>query len=71
MAIKFDLYKRATSAAFDRVARAVDVPVDPDLLIFERLTPELFDQIKAKYGEEALMDYIKTMENKRRKAKYA
>jgi hypothetical protein len=38
---------------------------DPDLMLYNKMTPEKFEQIKAEYGPDALMDYIDTMERKR------
>lgn len=40
---------------------------DPDLMVYNRMTPEKFERIRQEQGEAGLLDYIDAMERKRLK----
>lgn len=61
----FDKMSNAARTVFDRVAKSANREVDPDLMIYEELKPEDFDEIMKTYGVENTVDYVKSMEYKR------
>ena len=44
--------------------KALGVETDPDLAVYTKLTPEIFNDMAKKYGPNAVIDYIKEMEQK-------
>jgi len=48
-----------------QLKKTIGGQVDQDLKLYERMTPKAFDLIRQKYGEDALVEYIKTMEAKK------
>ena len=57
----FDKIKDAAKTVFDRVAKAADQETDPDLMIFDGLKNEDFDEIIKAYGIEPTINYIQKM----------
>lgn len=61
----FGMMQKATKKAFERVGRVGGVEVDPDLALYDTLKPQHFTELMKEYGEQPIIDYIKTMESKK------
>lgn len=61
----FNRMQSATQKAFDRVGKTADIPIDPDLKIYQSLQPKDFDAMTQRYGADNVMQYIKQMEGRR------
>lgn len=62
----FDDMANAYKAAFGDMRKAIGMhQPDPDLTIYEQLTPEHFDQIRKEKGLGGLLTYIRRMEARR------
>lgn len=63
----FDRLQNATKKSFSLAGKFLGQQQDPELAIYERLKPENFKDILAKYGPDETMKYIKAMEAKKMK----
>jgi hypothetical protein len=61
----FDKLNTATRSAFDRVGNVTGGENDPDLSIYSTLAPQDFTNLMKEYGEEDVLNYIRTMESKK------
>jgi len=61
----FKTMERATRSAFDRVGQVSGSESDPDLSLYQSLVPQDFAKLMEDYGENEVLDYIKTMEGRR------
>lgn len=57
--------KGAARRALDQTFRAMGHSTDPDVRLYNRLTPQDFEQIAAQQGEDGLLEYITEMERRR------
>jgi hypothetical protein len=63
---RLDRLKGIYSASADRMkSKLVGKSVDPDVQLYEKMTPAAFDAVREKYGVEGLTRYIRHIEHKR------
>jgi hypothetical protein len=62
--INWDSLRGAASSALDRVKTVSGQETDPDLMLYQQLKPGDFPKLIDKYGQDNVMQYIKTMEAK-------
>lgn len=46
-------------------SKVLGKPADPDVELYEKMTPRHFDRIREQYGLEGLLRYIRHVEHKR------
>ena len=54
-----------TQSGFDRSMKRAGVETNPDVMLYNTLKPEDFNQLSKVYGQNTIMDYIRDMESKR------
>ena len=62
-----DVMRSATKKAFDQATQVLGKPVDPELIIYQKLNADAFVELMKRYGETDVLDYIRTMEARRMK----
>lgn len=62
-----DKLEKSVSKAFDRVASQGGPVQNPELSLYEHMTPEVMNVIAEVYGPDNLVKYIQTMEARRMK----
>ena len=65
----FDDAGRAVGQAFSNVQRAFNVETDPEVRFYDTLKEKDFDNIRAMYGDETVVSYVKAMESKKLRRK--
>lgn len=63
-----DIFKRshrAVETAFQSTAKRLGLETSPDMLTYETLAPEDFNDLSKLYGQESVLEYIREMEKKR------
>lgn len=55
----------ATGQALKNMRSASGKPTDPNVILYESLTPEVLDQMANDLGPETVLDYIREMEARR------
>jgi hypothetical protein len=61
----FDRTVDLTSKALKRSMKRSGIETDPALLLYNKLTKDDLSDLANLYGEDDVMDYVKTMESKR------
>lgn len=62
-----DRLSQATAKAFSNMREAAGESTDPEIIKYESFKTEDFDTMREMYGDDAVMDYIRTMEIRRAK----
>lgn len=61
----FDRGIKNTTSAFDRSMKRLGIQTDEDVALYESLEPGMFKNLSEKFGEENVLEYIRSMESKR------
>ena len=58
---------KGVQSATKMMQKAVGADTDPDVGVYNQLTPDDFDKIRQQFGDEKTIDWIKRMEVRRMK----
>ena len=62
-----DMTNRGVNSAVNMVQKVAGVDSDPDLKVYNQLTPDDFKAIEKEFGRDATIQYVKQMEIRRMK----
>jgi hypothetical protein len=58
----FTQLRVASKAALNSTAEISGQPNDPDLMLYNQLTPDTLNELSSTYGVDQMMEYVRTME---------
>lgn len=67
MKIMLNRMQKATSKALGGSQRLNTPEVDPDIRMYNKLTPQHFHDLRSRFGDHAVTEYIKSMELRKMK----